>query len=142
MNDETSLKIFVIDDDTEFLNMIKATLEGRGHSVLTSVSPLFAIHEAASLRPDCILVDLMMPGIDGAQCCSELRERRELTDTRIIMISGRDPGLWSQKIWASGADGFIKKNTPAEKFADELADLLSPENIDAMGRKERVGYAI
>jgi len=51
----------------------------------------------------------MMPGIDGAQCCSELRDRRELIDTRIIMISGRDPGLWPQNFWASGVDGFIQK---------------------------------
>ncbi|MBT7770315.1 MAG: response regulator [Rhodospirillales bacterium] len=142
MNEDANLKIFVIDDDTEYLNMIKATLEGRGHSVMTSVSPLFAIHEAASLRPDCILVDLMMPSIDGAQCCSELRDRRELRDARIVMISGRDPGLWSQKIWASGVDGFIPKNITAEKFADELSDFLSPEIIDARDRKNREGYAI
>lgn len=142
MNDNASLRIFVIDDDTEYLNLIKAALEGRGYSVMTSVSPLFAIHEAASLRPDCILVDLLMPSIDGVQCCSELRPRRELKDARIVMISGRDPGLWSQKISASGADGFIPKNISAEKFADELSDLLSPEVIEARDRENRVGYAI
>lgn len=81
MDNETNLKFFIINDDTEFLNMIKTTLEGLGHSVITSVSPLFAIHEVASLRPDCILVDLMMPSIDGAQCSRELCERHELKET-------------------------------------------------------------
>lgn len=58
------------------------------------------------------------------------------------MISGRDPGLWAQKFWASGVYGFIQKNILAEKFADELTRLLSSEEIKEGNRKVRMGYAI
>ena len=119
------MKFFVVDDDTELTGMVAALLEARGHRVKWDTDAVGAIPEIAAFRPDCVITDLMMPAFDGEEFCRELRKRKDLDRTRIVMISARQNGYWADRARAVGADGYIRKPLDPLGFVDEVEAIVA-----------------
>jgi CheY-like chemotaxis protein len=117
-------RIFVVDDDPDILSFVKLFLEDAGHTVLTSTSAIEALSEISSFRPDVVITDLMMSGLDGLEFCKEMRKRRELRGVKIIMISVWSESVWTEKALEAGASGFIMKPLNPESFATQVEQIV------------------
>jgi len=79
-------KILIIDDEPAFLNLVEQVLTQKGYEILTARSGREGLRLIFDQRPDLVLLDVVIPGVDGWQVCSRIRE---ISDIPIIMITGR-----------------------------------------------------
>jgi two-component system KDP operon response regulator KdpE len=96
--------ILIIDDEVQIRRLLRLTLEGAGHRVREAATGVLGLHEAATLRPDAIVLDLGLPDADGLDV---LRRLREWTTLPVLILSVRDQE--PQKIAAldAGADDYL-----------------------------------
>jgi len=98
--------LLLIDDDAEVLAINKKYLTGEGFTVYTSTDPLQSIKLARTCNPDCILLDVMMPGMNGFEVCSEIRKESSVP---IIFLTGKDSEDDKINGLINGADDYIVK---------------------------------
>src|SRR3972149_114901 len=82
-------KILIIEADPTALRLTEYTLKQRGHQVLTTCNGLEGIITAQKEAPDLIILDVMLPGIDGYEVCKRLRTGAQTAETPILIISGK-----------------------------------------------------
>lgn len=99
-------KLLLIDDDTEVLDINKKYLSGEGFSVQTAADPIQGIEYARKLKPDCILLDVMMPQMNGFDVCTEIRK---FSSVPIIFLTGKDSEDDKINGLITGADDYIVK---------------------------------
>ena len=109
VNDEPSKKILLIDDDPGFRLITSSALRTGNFEVNTVASGAEAIKEVKHQLPDIILLDAMMPELDGFETCRLLKQDPALTDIPIIMVTGMDDLDSINKAFAAGATDFIAK---------------------------------
>jgi len=100
---------YVIDDDAGSIAIANKILKGAGFHVFSSTSSQHAESDVIDKKPDCILLDLMMPELDGFELLRRLRSRKDLVDTKIVIISGKDFEFDRRQAREMGADGYIVK---------------------------------
>jgi CheY-like chemotaxis protein len=88
-------KVLVVDDDQEFVQLLEFNLEQKGCEIFTATNGVQALHMARSALPDVILLDLMLPDIDGFSVCEILHSQPSTREIPLIVLSGLD---WS---WAN-----------------------------------------
>jgi len=109
----TTLKILIADDDRELAEILKRQFESRGYRDLVMASNgEEALVKTMELRPDLILLDVMMPILNGWEVCKQIKSNPELEGTRIIMLTGIGPSLNELTSPLYGADAYLDK--PAE----------------------------
>ncbi len=99
-------KTLVVDDDPKIRQLIRVNLEARGFSVREAPDGSQAMKAVEAEIPDLILLDLVMPGIDGIDVCSWVRERSDLP---IIVLSARDEEDLKVRALDAGADDYVSK---------------------------------
>tara|TARA_B100000315_G_scaffold260369_1_gene321189 strand:+ start:447 stop:815 length:369 start_codon:yes stop_codon:yes gene_type:complete len=118
------VKIFIVDDDHEVIEVMKAVLESNGHEVSSNVSGSRAVSDIMAMRPDCVITDLMMAALDGLDLCEEIRQKKELDKTKIVMVSAREAEHWKEKAVARGAVGYITKPIDPATFTEQLMAIV------------------
>jgi two-component system, OmpR family, alkaline phosphatase synthesis response regulator PhoP len=117
-------KILIIDDEPHLVAMIKRRLEASGFDVSVAQDGTAGLEEAAAVKPDLILLDVMMPGMDGYEVLKLLRERVETAAIRVVMFTaGTDPN-GQKKSAALGADDYVNKSVPFEDVLQKIRILL------------------
>ncbi len=128
--------VLVVDDDTRLLNMLRRTLAYEGFNVVTAADGSAALAQAKVHRPDVIVLDWMMPGLDGIGVMKQLREAED--KTLILMLTARDAVEDRVEGLESGADDYlVKPFAPAELVARIHALLRRPA---VAGRNEALSY--
>ena len=100
------IKILMIDDDTEVLEINRKFFEEKGCKVELCSNALEGVESARSFKPDCILLDVMMPVMDGFTLCRALRR---ITDVPILFLSGKVTEEDKIEGFEAGADDYIEK---------------------------------
>ncbi len=100
------LKILVADDEPAMVGVIGAILGGAGHRIVAAYDGREAIRRFEDERPDLVLLDLAMPGVDGADVC---RRIRAAGDTPIIVVSGESDLDVTVELLDAGADDYVRK---------------------------------
>ncbi|MBI5143577.1 MAG: response regulator, partial [Candidatus Omnitrophica bacterium] len=95
-------KILIVDDETEFLKLIKDNLEMRGLEVVTATSGVEAGLELAKTAPNLILMDIKMPGINGLQACEAIKRNPTTKDLPIIVVSALSDESDIKKAYKAG----------------------------------------
>jgi two-component system KDP operon response regulator KdpE len=98
--------ILLIDDDQDLLGVLKIALEQEDFKVVTAIDGSQGLRAAYDSHPDLIILDIMMPGVDGWETCRRLRE---LSDVPIIMLTAKTMALDAVKGLALGADDYVTK---------------------------------
>ena len=80
---------YVVDDEPIITSMVSAILTDAGNRVESCNDSTKALQNIIDSKPDCILLDIMMPGLDGLELCRQIREQATLTDVCIIMFSAK-----------------------------------------------------
>lgn len=121
---DASPKVLVVDDNAENRALAQATLEDEGYTVLLAASGEEAIAVFEAERPDCVLLDVRMPGMDGFEVCSQIRARAGGADTPIVFLTAlRDIDTFDRALRAGGDDFLTKPVRPTELLVRVQAAL-------------------
>ncbi|MCB0795199.1 MAG: response regulator transcription factor [Flavobacteriales bacterium] len=128
-----SAKVLLVDDEADILEMLKYNLEKEGYSVATALNGSQALEQARLFSPDLVVLDIMMPGMDGVEVCNQLRSRSEFDNTLIVFLSARGEDYSQIAGFDAGADDFITKPIRPKLFLSKVKALLKrrsgePEN--------------
>jgi CheY-like chemotaxis protein/phosphoribosyl 1,2-cyclic phosphodiesterase len=121
---DRSLKIHVVDDDREILDTVRQALELVGHTVQTSEDGSAAMAAFLADPPDIAILDLMMPGLDGAELCRRVRQQPELADVRIIVLSAKIYEADRRAALAAGADAYATKPIRIERLRAVIDEVM------------------
>ncbi len=102
-------KVLVVDDEEPILELLKYNLEKAGYQVETAVNGVKALETARKFHPDLVLLDIMMPEMDGVETCRRLREIPEVQGTFIIFLTARSEEYSEVAAFDVGADDYITK---------------------------------
>ena len=119
------MKFFIVDDDQDVLNLLKRLLEGAGHQVELCLSSVDALKRIPSARPDCVVTDVMMPGMDGFELTRELRRRPELAQMKIVVLSAKTYDFDRRRAKELGADGYISKPFNRDTLLQSIIEIVS-----------------
>jgi len=116
--------ILIIDDQPFFINMQQSMLKQQGYQVLSSTSGPEGLRLAKKHKPDLILLDIEMPGMDGFAVCQQLRQDGELRQIPVIILTGtQDPKL-NEKAFKAGADVTVLKSVSGERLTNMIRIAL------------------
>jgi len=117
-------KILVADDDNNVLFLISEILTRQNYEVLQAVNGDQALQEAASLHPDLIVLDIMMPVIDGIEVCRRIKSSPETKDIKIIMLTAKTSGKDIEAGMSAGADHYMTKPFRITELTGKIKDLI------------------
>jgi two-component system alkaline phosphatase synthesis response regulator PhoP len=118
------IKILLVDDENDVLDFMKYNLEKEGFWVYTAHDGLEAIQMAQKVEPHIIVLDLMMPKLDGIETCRELRSMPEFKNTIIAFLTARDEDYSQIAGFEVGADDYISKPIKPRVFISRIKALL------------------
>ena len=106
---KSDFKILAIDDEKDILLLLKYNLESEGYIVKTASSGKEGLNIASKYTPDLILIDIMMPEIDGIETCRKLREIEKFQSTFILFLTARVEEYSEVAAFDAGGDDYITK---------------------------------
>ncbi|THB81718.1 MAG: response regulator [Desulfobacteraceae bacterium] len=111
-----AIKILIVDDDESVRKTLQAQLGRNGFQVITSSNGFDAGLKAKGIKPDLIILDLVMEGMDGFEVCQVIKKDRSMEKTKIVILSGFDTPENRTRALKVGADCFISKAEPFDKI--------------------------
>ena len=129
-------RILIVDDESAILQTLRFNLERNGYAVATAGDGRTAIALAASERPDLIIMDIMLPVLDGIEACKEIRKT---SGVPIIMLTARDQEIDKVLALELGADDYVTKPFSLHEFLARVkARLRRQAGGDAAARSEAI----
>lgn len=119
-----SRKILMIDDEDQLVQMVKMRLEANGYKVIIAYDGMEGLKKAREERPDLILLDLMLPKMDGYKVCRTLKFDEKYKDIFIIMFTARVQESDERMGKEVGADAYITKPFDAQRLINKIKELL------------------
>jgi DNA-binding response OmpR family regulator len=129
------LKILVVDDEPAMVGALGALLGQAGHRIIAAYDGDEALRRFRDDEPDLVLLDLAMPGMDGATVC---RRIRDVSDTPIIIVSGERDHAATIELLDLGADDYVRKPFRADELLARVR-AVARRSGPARGRKPAVG---
>ena len=130
--DSGKRKVLVVDDDEDLVELICDTLERHGLLEVRSVNNGFGAGMLIKeFRPDLIVLDVMLPDINGKEVCTLVRSQKTMDDVRIIFISGMVEADKIQQLLDAGAHEFMKKPFDVDDLLGRICQLLELEMVSA-----------
>jgi two-component system, OmpR family, alkaline phosphatase synthesis response regulator PhoP len=128
----TKHSVLVVDDEPNILLSLRYLMTQSGYEVRTARDGAEAMAELTQRPPDLVLLDVMMPKLDGYSICERIRANPALAETRVIMLTARGREIERQKGFALGADDYITKPfSTKDAMARVAAVLAKPRRADA-----------
>lgn len=124
MDQASPMKILIVDDEPRNRRLLEVFLTAEGYKSLHAGSGQEALALAAAERPNLVLLDLMMPDMDGFQMVQHLKESLATRSIPIIIVSALDDLAARQRVLASGADDFVAKPVNRWELSLRLHHLL------------------
>src|SRR6185436_3541451 len=122
--------ILVVDDSPTNLQVLIRTLNGTGHRILAAKDGPTAIDIVRRTHPDLLLLDVMMPGMDGFEVCRELKSKPDTRDTLVIFLSARGEVADKVSGLELGAIDYITKPIQGEEVLARVAAHLSRRHLE------------
>lgn len=123
-------KVLLVDDEPDILELLRYNLEREGYSVQTALNGKDALKAARSEHPDLIVLDIMMPGMDGVEVCTQLRQQPEFKNTVITFLTARGEDYSQIAGFDAGADDYITKPVRPKVFVSKVKALLKRSGGD------------
>ncbi len=124
-------KIFIVEDELDFLTTLKERLEFEGFVVVTAVDGEEALERIPEEKPDLILLDIMLPAMNGYQVCRRLKSNPETETIPVVVVTAKSQE--SDKFWAkeTGADDYLTKPFEMEELLQKIQDNLQKDKTTA-----------
>ncbi len=117
-------RILIVDDEPDILEILKYNLNGEGYQVKTAKNGKQAINLANDWMPHLVLLDVMMPEMDGIEACEELRKNKNLQNLIIIFLSARGEDFSQVAGLEAGADDYITKPIKPKVLLSKIKAIL------------------
>jgi CheY-like chemotaxis protein len=108
-----SKRILLVDDSDTVIMFEKLIFRGVGFEVVTAKNGKIALAEVAKRRPDLVLLDLLMPELNGIETCRRLKDNPETRDVPIVVVTTKDKAEMVEQAFEAGCDAYITK--PVDK---------------------------
>ena len=125
------MKILLVDDDKDILEFLTYNLEKEGYNVVTADNGKKALEIAKRILPDLIILDVMMPEMDGVSTCIEIKKHPKLSDVLILFLTARSEEYSELAGFDAGADDYIKK---------PIKPKLLIRRVNALLRRNKKNY--
>ena len=119
-----NFKILLVDDEPDILEVISYTLKNDGYLVFTAENGIKAIELAKKVKPQLIILDVMMPEMDGIEACEIIRNDSEIGNSLIVFLSARGEDYSQIAGFNAGADDFITKPIKPKVLKSKIKSLL------------------
>ncbi|UCF99815.1 MAG: response regulator transcription factor [Spirochaetaceae bacterium] len=119
------MDVLVIDDESSVGTLLRFNLRQRGFQVDTAASAAEGYAKAQTKRFDLIILDVALPGVDGIEACSMLKNLDDYEETPVIMISSRSDSVTIDQARRAGAADYLVKPFTFEELLDRMEDQLS-----------------
>jgi len=119
-------KILVVEDDPDQLEAIRGNLKNAGFAIGTAANGIDALIKTRSVLPDLIVLDLMLPQLNGLDICRTLREDSATASIPVIMLTGMDSHLTRLAGFEAGINAFLAKPYLPEELVSKVEELLKP----------------
>jgi len=141
MNTQEPARIFVVDDEKDTTDLLAFQLEDAGFAVTTTNRPQKVLGMVRELRPDLILLDIMMPGLSGYQICHTLKADRELKSIPVIFLTARGELEDRVRGLETGVDDYLPKPFDTRELILRIRAVLkrAVEARSASSREMQVG---
>ncbi len=127
--DTQQYKILLVDDEEDILEFLSYNFKKEGYQVYTSDNGKNAIEKAKNIHPDLIVLDVMMPEMDGIECCMEMRKIPALQNAIIIFLTARAEDYSHIAGFDAGADDYIAKPIKPRLLISKVKALLRRLNV-------------
>lgn len=117
-------KILIIEDEKEFAEMVSIRLRQDGFVIELAYSGEVGMQKAAEFKPDLIVLDVMLPGIDGYRVCELLKSDDNFKSIPIIMLTARKEDIEKKAGLAAGADEYLTKPYEPDVLLTKINELL------------------
>ena len=124
MKDSTRKRILIVEDNATYRKMLKMRLESMGYETFTAQDGLEGLDVARKEKPDLVILDLMLPGMDGHKVCRLLKFDRNFRHIPVVVLTSRDLEEDAELVKQSRGDAFIVKTTRAAIIMDVIKRLL------------------
>ena len=118
------IPILIVDDDPDSLDIVRTFLESKGYHVVTAPDGRSALSKLGDVRPALVLLDVMMPGMDGWEVARMIKNHPDFGDTRVVMLTARSGFADKQEGLRSGADDYIVKPIRLDELAARVEKNL------------------
>jgi len=135
-------KILLVDDEPDIIELIQYHLEKEGYLVKTAKNGVEGLKVAKSFVPDLILLDVMMPEMDGIEACIELRKDNTLNSTLIAFLTARAEDYSHVAGLDSGADDYITKPIKPRVLLSKIKALLRRSTVNQIIKNDKVSLEI
>lgn len=135
-------KVLLVDDESDIVDLIKYNLEKEGYLVSTASNGFECLSTAKSFVPDLILLDVMMPEMDGIEACVELRKEPVLKGVIIAFLTARAEDYSQVAGLDSGADDYITKPIKPRVLLSKIKALLRRYNVNQIIKEDKVSLEI
>lgn len=136
----SDIKILLVDDEPDILEIVGYNLKNEGYQIYTAINGNKALEEAVKYKPHLILLDIMMPEMDGIETCEKIRKTPGLENTLISFLTARGEDYSQVAGFEAGADDYITKPVKPKILISKVKSLLrrlqggnSPETNTNLG---------
>ena len=123
-------QILVIDDDAQTRRLVGLVLQRYGFRIVEAFDGVSALRLLEFTKPDLMIVDVMMPGIDGVEFCKRVRNVEQLAGIPIIAFTASGSSLLNRDVREAGADVFLPKTSPPLDLMKQVHQLLGTQTLD------------
>jgi CheY-like chemotaxis protein len=117
-------KVLIV-DDTETMRLAEQMmLAGEGYEIDIADDGIDAINKIAASRPDLVLLDIMMPRMDGIECCRRIKTDDRLKDIKVVMVTTKSEYERVKEAFAAGCDDYVTKPIDKNELISKLRDLM------------------
>ena len=120
----SKIKILLVDDEPDILEIISYNLTAQGYNVITANNGVQAVKKAKKEQPHLIILDVMMPEMDGIEACEQIRKIPELENTLIAFLTARGEDYSQVAGFEAGADDYITKPIKPKVLVSKIKSLL------------------
>ena len=125
---KSDIKILCVDDEPDILEILKYNLSNEGYNVSTAKDGVSAIKKANDSKPNLIIMDVMMPNMDGIEACEKLRNDLKFNDTIIMFLTARGEDYSHVAAYEAGADDYVTKPVKPKVLLSKVKGLLRRSN--------------
>lgn len=121
--------VLVADDEDSMRKILEKRLAASGYAVLTAQDGAIALQLAKERKPDVILLDVMMPGIEGLEACRRLKAAPETAKIPVVIVSAKESKGFRQEVMAAGADALVQKPYEFRELVKLIGDLTGGPTV-------------
>jgi two-component system alkaline phosphatase synthesis response regulator PhoP len=118
------IKILLVDDEPDILEIVGYNLSSEGYQIITAENGIEAVKKAKKEKPQLIILDVMMPEMDGIEACEQIRKIPDLSETIITFLTARGEDYSQMAGFDAGADDYITKPIKPKVLVSKVKALL------------------